>query len=295
MHLLLGDPQDVPCRAVRDALEARGHSTRITNPLVDPSRFSWWLDADRSATSLALEEQTPVPDEQIDSVLVFNAGWIDPLGWRPNDLAYVQAETQAALLGWLWSLDCPVVNRYPPSIWYRPQAPLLSWHRLLRGSGLPTPETLVTNIEQEARSFGHRLAADDADGVVYGPLTSEARYLITSEEEWRGLVALQRVAPVSLSAPHGETQMVCVVGDAVVWDSERPRDMSRLEPALRRFAAAAGLAVVELALAQTSKGICVVAVQTHPRLERFGDAARAEIVDAIVQLLTMQAEGGRGR
>jgi len=81
----------------------------------------------------------------------------------------------------------------------------------------------------------------------------------------------------------------------VVWDSERSREMSRLEPALRRFAAAAGLAVVELALAETSKGICVVAVQTHPRLERFGDAAWAEIVDAIVQLLMTEAEGAHGR
>jgi hypothetical protein len=258
----------------------------MPNPLVEPSRFSWWLDADRSATSLALDEETSVPGEQIDSVLVFSAAWIDPLGWRPNDLAYVQAETQAALLAWLWSLDCPVVNRYPPSIWYRPQAPLLSWHRLLRGCGLRTPETLVTNVEHEARSFGQRLAADDTDAVVYGPLTSEARFLVTSEEEWGGLAALQRVTPVSLSAAHGQTHVTCVVGDAVVWNSEPSRDMSRLEPALRRFAATVGVAVIELALARTSEGLCVVAVHTHPHLELFDGAARATIVDTIVRLLT---------
>jgi hypothetical protein len=290
LHLLVGDPQDPRCRAVRDALESRGYSTRMTpNPVVQPARFSWSLDTDRSGTSLAFDEQTPVPDERIESVLVFNAGWLDPVGWQPNDLAYAQAETQAALLAWLWSLDCPVVNRYPPAVWYRPQAPLLSWRRLLQRAGLPTLETLVTNVEQEARAFGRRLAADGVDGVVYGPLTSEARYLVTSDEDWKGLVALQRVTPVSLSAPHGEPQIVCVVGESVVYDREPSAEISRLEPALRRFAAAAGMAVVELALAPTSSGLRVIAVETYPRLQRFRDVAQGAIVDGIVQLLTEDA------
>lgn len=276
---------------MRDRLEARGYSTRITaNPLVHPSRFSWWLDTEQSGSSLAWDEQTPVREDDIAGVLVLSAGWIDPSGWRPADLTYVQAETQAALLAWLWSLACPVVNRYLPAVWYRPQAPLLSWHRLLQRCGLPILETLVTNVEHEAREFGQRLAADGLDGAVYAPFTSEARYLVTSEEDWRGLVALQRVTPVCLSAPHGEAQTVCVVGDHVVWDGEPSPESVRLEPGLRSFARAAGLAFVDLTLAPTSKGVCVVAVDTHPRLELFGDAARTEIVDGIVQLLTTEAE-----
>jgi hypothetical protein len=284
VHILLGASEDPGNDAIREALARRGHSTWITpNPLVEPFRFSWQLDNERSATSVGLEDHPAVRNEQIESVLVFHAGWIEPTGWQPHDLAYVQAETQAALLAWLWSLDCPVVNRYPPSIWYRPQAPLLAWRKLLDAAGLSTPETVVTNVEEEARSFARRIGSD---GVVYGPLTSDIRYLVTSEDDWRSLIALQRVTPVHLSAPHREPRTACVVGSDVVWDVEPPRELSRLEPALRRFAAAAGLSVVELAIAEASGRLSVVAVQSHPRFDGFSEAARATIVDGIVDLLT---------
>jgi hypothetical protein len=287
MHLLLGDDRDLCCRGVREALEARGHETRIVaNPLVEPARFSWRLDNERSSTSLALDEQPPVSDDEIAGVLVRSSGWIEPAGWKPEDLPYVQAETQSALLAWLWSLGCPVVNRYPPAVWYRPHAPLLSWHGMLERSGLPTPETLVTNAQEEAREFGRRLQALGVDGVVYGPLTGDGRYLVTDEEEWRGLTELQRVAPVCLSSPHGEAQRACVVGEHVVWDGRPPAGRARLESGLRTFAEAAGLAFVVLALAPGPTGSCVVGVDTQPRLEDFGSAAREEIVERVVELLT---------
>jgi hypothetical protein len=280
LHLLLGDPHDLCCASVRDALAARGYPTHVSaNPLAHPSRLSWWLDGRRSATSLAWEDRLPLRDGELAGVLVLGPAPIDPVGWAPDDLAYVQAETQAALLAWLWSLDCPVVNRYPAAVWYRPRPPLLAWYGLLRRAGLPTLDAVVTNVEDEARAF----AARSTDGVVYGPLTSDVRYLVASEEDWNGLAALQRVTPVWLSPPHGEARPLCVVGEHVVWEGE---PVVELEPALRRFAAALGLACVQLAHAPTAAGLAVVAVETRPYLEQFGAAARAGIVDGIVELLT---------
>jgi hypothetical protein len=293
VHLLLGYPGDPCCAGVRDALEARDHPARIVaNPLAHPSRFAWRLDNERSAGGLVWGEEPPVLDEHITGVLVRSTGWIDPTGWRPDDLAYVQAETQAALLGWLWSLACPVINRYPPAMWYRVTAPLLSWQPLLRRCGLPTVETLITNAEEEARAFGQRLAREGVPGTVYGPLTSEARYLVSGDEEWSGLAAMQGFAPVCLTPPHGETRSVCVVGERVIWEGEPSSEVAMLEPALRRFARTAGLDFVELALAPTSNGVCTVAVEPYPRFERFGEAARQQIVEGIARLLT--AEAGRG-
>jgi hypothetical protein len=289
VHLLLGDPQDPCCLSVRAALEARNYPTRITaNPLAHPSRLAWWLDNERSTSQLVWGEESPVLDEHISGVLVRSTGWIDPTGWQPDDLTYVRAETQAALLAWLWSLACPVVNRYSSAIWYRFQAPLLSWQPLLRRCGLPTSETLVTNVEEEARAFGQRLAQEGVAGTVYGPLTSDARYLVTGDEDWNGLAAMQGYAPVCLTYPHGATRSVCVVGERVIWEGEPSSEMTPLEPALRRFARTAGLAFVELALAPTSNGVCTIAVEPYPRFERFGDAARQQIVEEIVQLLTAE-------
>ena len=140
-------------------------------------------DVDQSTSRLALDDEETVSDVDLQGVLVRTFGWIDPAGWEPKDLAYMQSETQAALLAWLWSLDCPVVNRYPPSVWYRPEIPLLFWSSVLRRCGLPTLETLVTNVEQEAEAFGRE--EKGAAGVVYGPLSSPVRYLVAGEEDWR--------------------------------------------------------------------------------------------------------------
>ena len=289
MHLLLGDPQDVCCQEVRDALAARGFASHvISNPVVHPSRFCWSFNSEQSESSLAWDGQEPVPDGDIAGVFVHSTGWIDPAGWRPSDLMYVQAETQAAVLAWIWSLECPVVNRYPPAVWYRPHAPLLSWYGLLKRSGLSTLDVLVTNIEQEARAFGARLAEQDLSGVVCGALTSDARFLVSSEDDWRGVAALQRTSPVCFVVPHAETLPVCVVGNQVVWDETPTPEFAALEPALLAFAAAAGLQFVGLTLAATPRGVCVVSVETRPLLNRFGDAPRRLVVGEIVRLLTVE-------
>jgi len=287
VHLLLGDGEDPWCLSVRTVLEARNYRTRIVaNPVVHPTRFAWRLNNEHSVSQLVWGEEPPVRDDRIAGVLVRSIGWVDPTGWQPDDLAYVQTETQAALLAWLWSLPCPVVNRYPPAIWYQPRAPLLSWQRLLRQSGLPTLEVLVTNVEEEARAFGRRLALGGVAGAVYGPLTSDVHYLIADDEDWSGLAAMQRCAPVCLTRPHGATQFVCVVGERVVWEGEPPLETARLESALRRFAAAAGLVFVELVFAPTSRGLGVVAIEPHPHFEHFGDAGRQQIAEGLVQFLT---------
>ena len=289
MYLVLGDLQDSCCLRVRDELEARNFTVGVvSNPLVHPWRFAWRLNNEESVSELSLGKELPVSDDQIAGVLVRTSGWIDPVDWEPEDLAYVHAETMAALLAWLWSLPCPVVNRYPSAVWYRPQCPLLSWQPLLQRCGLRIPETVVTNVEHEARAFGRTTAAS-AGGTVYGPISSPVRYLISSEEEWTGLASLQRLSPVCLAVPHGKIQLVCAVGERVIWNDEPSPDALQLAPALRRFAAAAGLAFVELALAPTDDGVCVVMVEHHPQLEHFSAIAQQAMVEEIAGLLTSEA------
>lgn len=290
MHLLLGHPQDPCCLAVLNLLEAHNYPARIiNNPMAHPSRFVWHLNNKESASQFAWADEQPIADDHIAGVLVRSTGWIDPAGWEPVDLVYMQAETQAALLAWLWSLSCPVVNQFPSALWYRPRAPLLWWQGVLRRCGLPTSEVLVTNVDDEARAFGRRLDEEGVKDAVYGPLTSDTRYLIGGDRDWSGLAALQQSAPVCLTYPHGAARLVCVVGEQVVWEGDPSPEMAILEPALRRFAVAAGLAFVELAFAPTRQGICVIQVEPHANFGHFGEAARKRIVEGIVDLLTAGA------
>lgn len=290
MHLLLGDPQDSWCLLISAMLKERSHPYRfIENPLSHPSRFSWRLDNDQSVSQVSWEGDPPVLNDQISSVMVRRTmGSIAPNGWQPDDFAYMQAEMQAALLAWLWSLDCPVVNRYPAAIWCRPEMPLLYWQPQLTRCGLPILETLITNVEQEARSFSQTYPVAGENSVIYGLLNNDMRYLLTSDNDWNGLHAMQQLAPLCLTHPHGIPQFVCVVGGQVVWAGKPPAGMTLFEPALRDFAAAVGLDFVELAFAPVSDNMYVIAVEPNPCFDHFNDAARQQIAKRIVQVLAAE-------
>ena len=102
---------------------------------------------------------------------------------------------------------CPVINPPDPALWYRPGNPFLSWHALLRRSGLPLPEVVVTSDPAEARAFRSRLATDGVAGAVYSPLTQAAGYLLSDDETWERLAVLQPRVPVCLSEPHGAARI----------------------------------------------------------------------------------------
>lgn len=283
MHLLLGHSEDPCCAGVFARLEARGLPARIVAaPLTSPAQLTWRLDAGGLASSL----YSDVPDTAITGVLVRDTGWLEPAGWDAADHAYMQAELRAVTLAWLAGLACPVVNRPDAALWYRAGAPLLAWRALLRRCGLPLPEVVVTSDPAEAGAFRRRLAADGVAGAVYAPLTEAAVYLLADDDAWERLAALQARAPVCLTEPHGAPTLACIIGDSVIWDRVPPPEAVALEPALRRFAAAAGLAFVEIALAPVRRGLAVVMVEPLPRLEHFALPARDRILDALVALLT---------
>jgi hypothetical protein len=286
MYLVLGSLHDPCCVSVRDALDANDLPVRVVaNPLSAPARFSWQLDDHGLAHRWSLDG---LADQPIDGVLVRGGGWLEPDGWQPDDHAYMQAEMFAALVAWLRSLRCPVVNRYTADLWYRPHVPMLAWSHALQAAGLPTAETLLSNVVGETRDFGSSLATD-TPGIVYTPLTSETQYLVSTDADWAGLAALQTRAPVCLTRPHGAPQLVTVIDGHVVWNGRPMPGAAGLEPALRRFAAAVELSFVELAVAPAAEDAVVVRVDHHPRIERYHADARQAIVERLVHLLTAGA------
>jgi hypothetical protein len=283
MYLLLGHSDDPCCAGVFARLEARGLPVRIiTAPLAPPAQLTWRLDAAGLASSLYPD----APDTAIVGVLVRDTGWLEPDGWDAADHAYMQAELRAVTLAWLAGLACPVINRPDAALWYRPGAPLLAWRALLCRSGLALPEVVVTSDPAEARAFRRRLATGGVAGAVYTPLTGASGYLLADDDAWERLATLQMRAPVCLIEPHGAPTIACIVGNAVIWNRALPPEAVALEPALSRFAAAAHLAFVEIALASVRRGLAVVLVNTLPRLEHFAFPARDRIIDALVALLT---------
>jgi hypothetical protein len=287
MFLILGTEHDPCCAAVRAALEARGRQVRIVpNVFAAPTRVSLRIDSHQTAVSCSVGIE---PAPALEGVLVRGGAWIDPTGWEPGDLAYVQAETHAALLAWLRALPCPVVNRCPAGLWYRPSLTDAFWRPLVRAAGLRMAPAVVTNVTTAARAFAASAGARAAGGVVFGPMSTPTQYLVASEPEWSGVTALQARMPVALTLPHGAPDLVCVAGAHVIWNGRRPTYGAAIEPPLRDLAARAGLSFLEVALAESAGTPVVVSVEHNPRVDRFDPPAVDAIVAAVTDLLTGQA------
>ena len=283
MYLLLGHPEDPCCAGVAVRLDDRGHDVRIVETcLAPPANLTWRLDRAGVTSSL----YPGVPDNSVAGVFVRDAGWLDPAGWDVDDHAYMQAELRAVTLAWLAGLSCPVINRPDAALWYRAGAPFVTWRSRLRSAGLPLPEVVITSDRSEAAAFRRRLAADGVNGAVYSPLSGAAGYLLTDDDAWERLGAVQERTPVCLIEPHGAATLACVVGDEVVWAGTPPPHVLELETALGRFAATAGLTFVEIAVAPVRGGLAVVLVEPRPRLEHFDEPVRGRILDAVVARLT---------
>jgi hypothetical protein len=286
MFLLLGHPHDSCCQGVRAGLASHDLDVHIVaSPFAPPARLTWHLDAEGVTSNL----YPHLPDRSIDGVLVRDTGWLDSAEWEEDDFSYMQAELRAVMLAWLNGLKCPVINRPDASQWYRSGVPLVAWRRQLRSAGLKLPEVVITSEPEEAAAFRRRLETDGAGGAVYAPLTNASGYLLADDDAWSRLAAVQAHVPVCLTQAHGPAVLACVAGDDVIWNDVPPPGAPAIETALRRFAAAAALTFVEIAIAPVGGEPAVVLVEPRPRLERFSEPARARIVAALVAALTCGA------
>jgi len=111
MYLLIGDDNDPCCQIVQTLLHKEGHTVyALAEPLAGDTPFYWEFDTTRSKSSLRLPNGRVITDRAWQGVLVRGTGEpMDQKGWEPADLAYIQAETRAALIAWLQNLPCPVI------------------------------------------------------------------------------------------------------------------------------------------------------------------------------------------
>lgn len=116
------------CVDLLKGLTEAGHPARAIQDLYrNPARISWRLDTARSSTNCRLETAPANSDVEISAVFVRKSPFVQKEGWALDEATYVHAEKEAALLGWIWGLPCPVINRYPSELWFEPVESLEFW------------------------------------------------------------------------------------------------------------------------------------------------------------------------
>ena len=248
MYLFFGQTDDALCLNLRQALEERGLQVRVfSDPFAESIRFSWRVGSSSMSSTLVFEDGTRLVDREISGILLRRTEALATARTNPDDRRYIRAEIEAATLGWIWALPCPVVNRVPAWLWYDQRPPARFWSRLLWTHGL-----------QEVRCSERETELSDLDG--FGSLDSAVP------------------SPVYCRA--------CVIGSAVVWNFARPANLYGYENALIEFTRCAGLSFLEVAFAKTSEGTGVKELDPFPDLNRFCGSSACAITETLVALFT---------
>ena len=219
-----------------------------------------------------------ITPESLGGVFVRHHPWLDRGEWDAGDADYVEAETNAALLAWLWALDCPIVGRMPADLWYRPRAGLAWWQPRLERAGLHGGAVLITNADRAWPAFGTGAPAP----VTHRPLSIVSTWHAATDDEWVRLAAVQGEYPTVLEPTHPHLVVADVVGAEVVWQTPADR-LPALESGLLALARSASIEVLEVEIDPTTDPPTVAAVgpMVSPRTPEANDLLAAAVVRAL--------------
>lgn len=283
MYLLIGTPLDACIAGVSRSLQARGEAVLVTaEPLSGEGQIAWELSTEVCSSHLDLGGKR-IAEAGWRGVVVRGAG-VPPqtAEWDPKDYAYMQAESHSALLAWLRSLPCPVVNPARAETFYRERA-IPEQRVWLDRAGFRTAPVLLTNRPAEARRFARRW-----DGALsYVPLTSATRYPIDTESQWAELERLMRRFPVCLMEPDGKSLYLTCAGDRVLWseDSGLGRASARLEAAVRRLRELLGVQMVQVEIRLGDGSPTAFGFSLRPEFALHTEEGQAELAEGVVEAM----------
>jgi hypothetical protein len=297
MYLLIGYENDPCIRIVCACLRNHGHKVyTIAEPLSGDTSLCWKFDTAHSQSSFRWCEEPAIVGSALQGVLLRGTGEAtNPGGWDPADLAYVNVETRAALIAWLQSLACPVVNRLTADLWFRPRRPLVAWHTLFLSCGLPTLAIQMTNDLTTARQFADRWHGE----LIYAPLTSSVRYPVVMTQQWSELARLMEHLPVTLLEPYqGTACYATIVGRRVIWSDESGLTVAEreaVEAGLRQLAFVLQVDLVQVELLVGTHGPRCIDVNIFPQFAVHSPEEQMALGEGIVTLLTGSHEMEVGR
>ena len=267
-------------RLAGQQLRDRGETVlALAQPLRDTLSFEWLQTNAGSASYLwsSRAREPTVASERIQGVLV---GRCDELATEP--------ESFAGLFAWLWSLDCPVINRLSPRLWFRGRWSPLEWQPILKQHHLRAPRGLVTSELDAVRAFGQRWGGT----LTYQPISSLRRYPVASPSDWDGLKRILSHVPVCVLEPVSADRIyVCGVGGQCTWSAEAAdvldaRTRDRMESGISSLGRALDLSVCELEFGLSADEPVCLSVSVFPQLGYYPEPRQHDIVGQLVSLVS---------
>jgi hypothetical protein len=280
MYVALGEPLEPIFQHFQRACQELGEEVRLVSDLGPDILLSWRFDSYNTSSTLQFGNQTRLGEYEIKGVFVQRPPSLDVDSNLSEQSEQTQAEKNAVMYAWFWSLVCPVINRYPPAFWFAFGVPLAVWQPLIVACGLKAPDTILSNSEGDLRDF----ASDFGGNVCYSPFSGNKTYRIVTKEDWLGLNKMRVDCPVNLISSVPPVYRACVVGQEVIWNQTASGLMRRCEGSFKQLAAMAGLDFLEICLMTHRGELRVQAIEAFPKLRGFSDASLQEIAKALAAL-----------
>lgn len=283
MFILLGTSDDPCLAAVAAALTERGRDAAIlTHPFADGACSALRFDTSSVDVALSIGGKAIA----IEAVLASRRALprVTPSEqWAQPDLLYSHAEAEAALLGWLWGLPCPVIDRWPAWLWYQTRRPMLAWAAMLAQAGLVPLDSVISADADELARF-----AAPQGGAAIDPPAAGIRQAADTDQI-AALSGQARQAPIRLAELHRGAWRACLAGPSLVWDDGTPAEAERLAPRLRAFAARVEMSCIEFIITSDAAPR-IVDITAQPRFELFGPLAQRAIAGGLAEALVQAGQ-----
>lgn len=281
MWILLGEPITSLSGILESECKKRGQQVFQIAQLDKTVEFTWEFDCADSYSLLSAGELKRLIDRDITGVFVQNPPRLDADGPVESHLEHAQAERNATMFAWFWNLRCPVVNRYPAAFWFSPRVPFFCWHHLIIECDLKISDAILSNVEQDLRSFAAKLSSS----AGYLPLCGADAYRISTEEHWNRLNNMREICPVNLIPFVPPVYIACIVGNRVFWNRPLSGARSEYDDRLIQLTKRSGLDFLEVRLCRRGDDFFIHAIEAFPRLDGFSEAACYLIADALIAVL----------
>lgn len=205
MILLLGTPSEPPMARAIEAAEALGlHHVVVDTDALHDWRVDLSVQPDRGCVGRLEGPEGTVDLQQVAGV------YVRMVGQPPNDAQ--AARTHQALLSWADLAPVRVANRPADMMSNMSKTYQAQW---IRRCGVAVPDTLVTNVPQEAQAFVDQCQAE-GDGVIYKSVSGTRSIVQTFTPADVDRLHLIRWCPTQFQRKvPGRDVRVHVVGDAL--------------------------------------------------------------------------------
>jgi hypothetical protein len=279
MYLILGEPPPSLAGSLRTGFDAMDAEILWVTDLISQVELVWRLDTSCSTFELHLENGRTLDEEQLLGVVTLAPSNGDNSEIKEKE--YFRAEKRATLLAWLWSLQCPVINRIPPMLCISTHVPLALWRPALGRCGLPAVDSILSNLPSELEKFVSELSGE----CDYVPLSIKEVYRVATPADFDGLMKLTQFCPVSLTQYGPLTYMACIVKRNVFWNQSGPPVLTTLQDRLMQLTVITGLSFLEVGVVVAGGTPSVFSINPFPELDQFEPETCHGIAEALLDIL----------